>query len=75
MKGLVSFQQSLYCDLDLSEQQSLSGGNLGLPVGEGSVNTYSKGEVIGTTRDGYQFTREDLFKIISKTTGVPAPAL
>jgi hypothetical protein len=82
MNGLMerleqgSSAMKLFCELELSEQQGLSGGmslDLGLPVGENASNVYSKGEVIGTTRDGYQFTREDLFKLIGKNTGVTPP--
>jgi hypothetical protein len=67
---------SLFCDLSCSEQQRVSGGmgsiDLGLPVGLVVARTNKDG-VLGVTRDGYEFTKEDLFRLIGQTTGVVPP--
>jgi hypothetical protein len=67
-------QTNLFYELDLSEQQNLSGGlDLALPVGLVVPKTNSD-DVLGITKDGYEFTKNDLFKLIAQGTGIAPPA-
>jgi hypothetical protein len=68
--------KDLFCDVELSEQQSLAGGmgiDLGLPVGLDKPRSTKDG-VLGVTKDGYEFTQTDLFQLIARSTGVMPPA-